>query len=68
MKRTVETSPFYSGWLESVDKDLQEVKAAIEQRDFEHLGQISEKNALKMHATTLGADPPFSTGKVPQLM
>ncbi|GER66655.1 diphosphomevalonate decarboxylase [Weizmannia acidilactici] len=59
MKRTVETSPFYAGWLETVEKDLAAAKSAIARRDFALLGRILEANALKMHATTLGADPPF---------
>ena len=59
MKRTVETSPFYAGWLETVEDDLEVAKRAIGLRDFEMLGNVLEKNALKMHATTLGANPPF---------
>ncbi len=59
MKRTVETSPFYPGWLESVEQDFLHAKAAIKAHDFELLGRVVETNALKMHATTLGADPPF---------
>jgi diphosphomevalonate decarboxylase len=60
MKRTVETSPFYSGWLASVEQDFLSAKEAIRARDFEKLGTIMEANAMKMHATTLGANPPFS--------
>lgn len=59
MKRTVETSPFYPGWLNAVEKDMQLAKEAIFQRDFEKLGIVLESNAMKMHATTLGANPPF---------
>ena len=59
MKRTVETSPFYSGWLEAVEKDLITAREAIKAKDFEKLGHVVEANALKMHATTLGANPPF---------
>lgn len=59
MRRTVETSPFYSGWLESLETDLVGTREAIQKRDFEQLGTILEHNALKMHATTLGASPPF---------
>jgi diphosphomevalonate decarboxylase len=58
MKRTVETSPFYSGWLDTVEKDLKSAKEAIKQRNFEMLGKVVETNALKMHATMLGANPP----------
>lgn len=60
MKRTVETSPFYDGWLNSLDTDLSEMKSAISDRNIEKIGSIAERNALKMHATTLGANPPFT--------
>ena len=59
MKRTVETSPFYKGWLDTVSYDLNEAKIAIKERDFQRLGEITESNALKMHATMLGARPPI---------
>ncbi len=59
MKRTVDTSVFYAGWLDTIEDDLKVAKQAIELRDFEMLGNVLEKNALKMHATTLGANPPF---------
>lgn len=60
MRRTVETSPFYNGWLETVDDDLADIKAAISKRDVYAIGAIAERSALKMHATTLGAKPPFT--------
>lgn len=60
MKRTVDTSVFYQGWLDSVPHDLSEIKDGIQARDFEKVGSIAEANCLKMHATTLGASPPFT--------
>ncbi len=39
MRRTVETSPFYAGWLEQTPKDLQEIKQAIAEKDFEKNGK-----------------------------
>ncbi|WP_034552432.1 diphosphomevalonate decarboxylase [Carnobacterium funditum] len=60
MKSTVETSPFYSGWLESTTKDLSEIKEAIRSRDFQKMGEITESNGMKMHGTMLGANPPLS--------
>lgn len=59
MKRTVETSPFYSAWLDTVEKDLEITRKAIKYKDFKGLGEVVEKNALKMHATMLGAEPPI---------
>lgn len=60
MKRTVETSPFYSGWVDNIPTDLSQIKKAIESHDFEKMGEIAEANCQKMHATTLGANPPFT--------
>lgn len=60
MRRTVATSPFYEGWLKAAEADLITVKKAIAAKDFPLLGRTVEANALKMHATTLGADPPFT--------
>ncbi len=60
MKLTVATSPFYPAWITSAEKDLAEMKQAIQQQDFQKLGEITEANGMKMHATMLGANPPFS--------
>jgi diphosphomevalonate decarboxylase len=59
MKRTVETSPFYKGWLDTISNDLAAAKKAIQERNFRKLGEVAEENALKMHATMLGAKPPI---------
>lgn len=60
MQRTVETSAFYDSWLETTAKDLQLAKKAISQQNFQLLGEVTEANGLKMHATTLAATPPFT--------
>ena len=60
MRRTVETSSYYSGWLESTPHDLKKLKQAIREKDFQLLGETTEANALKMHATTMAATPPFT--------
>lgn len=60
MRRTVETSPFFQGWLDSISYDLAEIKQGIKARDFQQVGEIAEANCMKMHATTLGAKPPFT--------
>ncbi|MFD1037725.1 diphosphomevalonate decarboxylase [Virgibacillus byunsanensis] len=60
MKRTVDTSPFYTSWVETIPNDLDQIKQGITDRDFEKVGRIAESNCLKMHATTLGAEPPFT--------
>ena len=60
MGRTVETSSFYQGWLDSVEGDLYQLKQAIKTKDFQLLGETMERNGLKMHGTTLAAQPPFT--------
>jgi diphosphomevalonate decarboxylase len=58
MNRTMETSPFYSGWVDHNEKDIAPARQAILERDLEALGQIMERSALRMHASMLGANPP----------
>lgn len=60
MRRTVETSSFYQGWLDSVEADLYQLKQAIKTKNFQLLGETMEQNGLKMHGTTLAAHPPFT--------
>lgn len=60
MSLTVATSPFYPAWVSSAQTDLAEIKAAIAVKDFKRLGEITEHNGMKMHATTLSAQPPFT--------
>ncbi len=60
MQRTVETSAFYDGWLQTVPQDLARAKKAIIEKDFNTLGKVTEASALKMHGTTLAANPPFT--------
>ena len=59
MKQTVLTSPYYPSWIKDSEKDLIDIKAAIKDRDIRKIGEISERNALKMHATMLAAKPPI---------
>ena len=38
---------------------MKETKA-IAQKDFKRMGEVIEANGLRMHATNLGAQPPFT--------
>ncbi|WP_426704705.1 diphosphomevalonate decarboxylase [Staphylococcus shinii] len=60
MSLTRDTSRFYQYWLDYVDEDITAVKHAINQKDFKQLGEVIEANGLRMHATNLGAQPPFT--------
>ncbi len=57
MRYTVETSPFYKGWLDSIDKDLEMVRHGILKKDFKLVGETAERNCLKMHALMLATTP-----------
>lgn len=60
MRRVVETSPYYDGWVSSTQTDLKDIKGAIEKQDIVKVGEIAERSALKMHALNLSANPPFN--------
>lgn len=59
MQRTVENSPMYKTWLETVDKDLENMREGILEKDFLTVGKTAELNALKMHATMHTTKPPI---------
>ncbi len=59
MRRTKESSELYKSWPSQVEKDLQNIKEAIRNRNFALLGKTAESNALAMHATMLAAWPPL---------
>lgn len=60
MQHSVDTSPFYHEWVRSSEHDLIEMKKAISEKNLDKVGQIAENNAMKMHATTLSANPSFT--------
>lgn len=60
MQRTVETSAFYDGWLNTINDDLAQTRQAITENNFDQLGATMEANALKMHASMMAAKPPFT--------
>ena len=58
MLRCQKTSCYYDAWPKKVEEGLTALKAAIKEKDFQALGEISENNALAMHAIMLTAKPP----------
>jgi diphosphomevalonate decarboxylase len=58
MNRTTATSPFYPAWAESTTRQLDEMLRAIARADFTAVGELTESNSLRMHATMAGAWPP----------
>lgn len=59
MRQTVATSPYYPAWCEDAEAEIARGNAFIEQRDLEGLGALAERNAWRMHAAALAADPPL---------
>jgi len=59
MNRTTQTSLRYKTWPERVANDLVAMKQALEEKDFDYLGKVSEANAIAMHATMQAAHPPI---------
>ncbi|MGR3741782.1 diphosphomevalonate decarboxylase [Companilactobacillus sp. DQM5] len=60
MNLSRDTSPFYQLWPEIVQTDLKDIVTAISKNDLQKIGEISESNAMKMHALTLSSNPPFT--------
>ena len=59
MKHTVDSSPYYPAWREDAEGELERARALIRARDLEGLGELAERNAWRMHATALAANPPL---------
>jgi len=59
MQHTVATSPYYVAWVENAEGEVERAIEQIERRDLEGLGRIAERNAWRMHASALAADPPL---------
>ncbi|XJS10178.1 diphosphomevalonate decarboxylase [Aerococcaceae bacterium WGS1372] len=57
MEHTIQSSPFYALWPETVTSDLEQMLPAIKRRDFKTIGEIAEHNAMKMHATIIASNP-----------
>ncbi len=57
MNRTQETSPLFSGWVESGPSDVTEAEAAVRDRDLERLGTVMEHSTMKMVGTMFSAQP-----------
>lgn len=58
MNRTTDTSFLYKGWQLQAENDIIKINNAINNMDFQLLGETSEHNACAMHATMLSAFPP----------
>lgn len=59
MTRTIETSPFYEGWVTSNQRTVEDAMVAVAEGDLETLGALTEQSTMRMHASMLGARPPL---------
>ncbi|NMO17899.1 diphosphomevalonate decarboxylase [Pyxidicoccus fallax] len=59
MKHTVETSPYYPAWVQDAEQEIAHAREHIARHDLEALGELCERNAWRMHATALAANPPL---------
>ena len=59
MNRTAETAPFYQSWVESSEKDLADMRSALQKGDFRKIGSITEHSCFKMHGLAMAANPPL---------
>ncbi len=59
MRRTIATSPFSRRGVTSTTETVGEMLDACAAGDFTRIGELTESNALRMHATIEGAFPPI---------
>jgi diphosphomevalonate decarboxylase len=57
MQASVDTSPFYSLWPQTVAEAISDTHKALVDKDFWALGTIAEANALAMHSLMLSTTP-----------
>ena len=60
MKLCVETSTTFDEWIRQSEQDYKDMLGYLNENDFKKVGELTEKNALAMHATTKTATPSFS--------
>ncbi|HEP2341495.1 TPA: diphosphomevalonate decarboxylase [Streptococcus pyogenes] len=60
MKLCRDTSTTFDEWVEQSAIDYQHMLTYLKTNNFEKVGQLTEANALAMHATTKTANPSFS--------
>lgn len=57
MNHTVDTSPYFDAWVQTVAPAIEAAREAVAARDFEALTRVAEASALQMHASAIAADP-----------
>ena len=57
MQYSAQTSPFYQAWLDTTKNDIEQMRSAILNKDFETLSEISMESCLKMHSVMMTSKP-----------
>ncbi len=57
MEHTARTSPYYNQWVRKHPLAIEEMRQAIEEKNFTKLGELSEASCLQMHALALSSTP-----------
>lgn len=57
MKITVETSPLYQAWIDDSFADLEVMMKAIEDVNFNKLGEVMEMNSFRLHEVMRSSQP-----------
>lgn len=59
MRSTRDTSPYYAPWVTATARDLELMREAFAANDYTAIGELTESNALRMHASIEAARPPI---------
>lgn len=51
------SSPYFKDWIKQAEQDYRAMLKAIKRMDFQSIGQITENNALAMHACMIATRP-----------
>lgn len=58
MQQTVNHCPLYTSWPPFAEESVHKIRRAITTQTLTELGQLTEHNALTMHATMIATQPP----------
>lgn len=56
---SMNTSPYYSNWINTSEYDINAMKFALKERDFNKIADLSIRSCLKMHSVMLTSNPPL---------
>lgn len=59
METSVKTSSLFSSWIKQCQRDLIDLKKALDIKAFTMLGKIAEQNSLAMHSVIEHSQPPI---------